>query len=193
MGSVLDLFRLDGKVAIVTGAGNGVGRGEAVMLADHGAKVIVNDLGGSVSGEGADKRAADAKFVAALEHSEHQLLDTIARALEQPRRLLWLGRKACPPSGELSGGVHPGTLETILNTTALLPNASTDQPWAWIECGPTTAGARPISDQPVTTPTNLLLESSRDAISSIGNTQASSLRAVTASTVTVSGVAPSSS
>ncbi len=45
---------LDGKVAIVTGAGRGVGRGEAIMLADHGAKVVVNDLGASVVGEGAD-------------------------------------------------------------------------------------------------------------------------------------------
>ena len=36
---------LDGKVAIVTGAGNGVGRGEAVQLADHGAKLNVRDYG----------------------------------------------------------------------------------------------------------------------------------------------------
>jgi NAD(P)-dependent dehydrogenase (short-subunit alcohol dehydrogenase family) len=50
---------LQDKVAIVTGAGHGVGRGEALELAAEGARVVVNDLGGSVSGGGADKRPAE--------------------------------------------------------------------------------------------------------------------------------------
>jgi 3-oxoacyl-[acyl-carrier protein] reductase len=50
---------LDGKVAIVTGAGRGIGREEALLLASEGAKVIVNDVGASLQGEGGDKHPAE--------------------------------------------------------------------------------------------------------------------------------------
>ncbi len=49
---------LDGKVAIVTGAGQGIGREEALLLASEGAKVVVNDIGASLQGEGGDKKPA---------------------------------------------------------------------------------------------------------------------------------------
>jgi len=49
----------DGKVAIITGAGGGLGRSHALELARRGARIVVNDLGGSVTGEGGDKGPAE--------------------------------------------------------------------------------------------------------------------------------------
>jgi NAD(P)-dependent dehydrogenase (short-subunit alcohol dehydrogenase family) len=57
---------LDGRVAIITGAGRGIGREHALLFAAEGAKVVVNDLGGTADGSGADQSPA-AEVVAEIE------------------------------------------------------------------------------------------------------------------------------
>src|SRR4051812_49815323 len=49
----------DGKVAVITGAGGGLGRSHALLLAERGARVVVNDLGGNADGTGSGSTPAE--------------------------------------------------------------------------------------------------------------------------------------
>ncbi|HEY7852833.1 MAG TPA: SDR family oxidoreductase [Caulobacteraceae bacterium] len=66
-------IRFDGKVAIVTGAGGGLGRQHALELARRGAKVVVNDLGGTMDGSGGSSEAAE-KVVAEIKSAGGEAL-----------------------------------------------------------------------------------------------------------------------
>ena len=77
--------QLEGRVAIITGAGRGIGREHALLFAAEGAKVVVNDLGGSPEGTGSDATPAE-EVVAEIEAAGR-------RGHRQPRRRHRLRRR----------------------------------------------------------------------------------------------------
>ncbi|WP_052850922.1 type I-E CRISPR-associated protein Cas5/CasD [Streptomyces avicenniae] len=98
---------------------------------------------------------SDAAFLVGLQHHDRALLERVAHAVEHPKRLLWLGRKSCPPSGDLFLALVPGTLKDVFESRALLPAdgegsapGADEQPWAWIESPVPLPGVGPVRDQP---------------------------------------------
>src|SRR4029078_5382609 len=76
----------DGKVAIITGAGGGLGREHALELAKRGARIVVNDLGGSVSGEGGDKSPAEHVAAEINDQGGEAVVDTKSAATAEDRK-----------------------------------------------------------------------------------------------------------
>ncbi len=116
-------IRLDNRVAIVTGAGGGLGRSHALLLASRGAKVVVNDLGGSIDGSGGGSKAAD-KVVAEIKAAGGQAVanyDGVDTA-EGAAKMVATAKEAF------------GKLDIVINNAGILRDVSfvkmTDDDWA---------------------------------------------------------------
>ena len=99
----------EGRVAIVTGAGRGVGREHALLLAAHGAKVVVNDIGAGVDGSGKDASPAS-EVVAAIKKAGGE---AIANGEDVSS---WKGAKAMIDAAI----AHFGRLDVLINNAGIL-------------------------------------------------------------------------
>lgn len=75
-----------GKVAIVTGSGGGLGKEHARLLARHGARVVVNDIGGSIAGDGLDLGLAGAVVREIRDRGSEAVADAYSRPREDRPR-----------------------------------------------------------------------------------------------------------
>ncbi len=112
----------EGRIAIVTGAGRGLGRAHALMLARHGAKVVVNDLGSSAAGEGDDATPAQ-EVVAQIQAEGGQAVADHADVTQ------WAGAKALIDKAvDTFGG-----LDILVNNAGILRDRMlvnmTEQEW----------------------------------------------------------------
>jgi len=82
-------LRFDGQVAVITGAGGGLGKQYALLLAARGARVVVNDIGGSVTGVGSNTEAASA-VVAEIRKMREQRYGRVRSIPARPRESLAL-------------------------------------------------------------------------------------------------------
>ena len=95
---------LDGKVAIVTGSGGGIGREHALALAKHGAKILVNDLGGTLMNESISRAAGT---VHGQEWNPQEIEKIIRNARRRPSQRTTLYKKVTSEREKVSYNARP--------------------------------------------------------------------------------------
>ncbi|MFA5939160.1 MAG: SDR family NAD(P)-dependent oxidoreductase, partial [Sinimarinibacterium sp.] len=116
-------LRYDGKVVIITGAGNGLGRAHALLFGSRGARVIVNDLGGDTRGGGRSTTAAD-EVIAQIRALGGEAVAS-HDSVEDGARIVQCARD------------HFGTVDVVVNNAGILRDVSfhkmTAEDWEWVQ------------------------------------------------------------